>query len=208
MKVPDDKDLVPELNEEITGLAMSTEMNIASGILPDSLAEAKRSVDWPRWKEAMEEEKVALEAHGTWKVVTLPKGANVVGYRWVYAIKRDAAGNIVRYKARLVAQGFSQTLGVDLFDTYAPVAKMASVRTTLAKAARCNDEIHQIDIKNVFLNGEFEEREVVYMRLPPEIKVMDKKDKILQLLRPIYGLRQSARHWYKKLAATLKKKLG
>ena len=208
MRVPEDEDLVPEMNEEISGLAMSVEMDKLSGLLPNSLAEAKRSIDWPRWKEAMEEEKVALEAHGTWKVVTLPKGANVVGCHWTYAIKRDADGNIIRYKARLVAQGFSQTPGVDFFDTYAPVAKMAAVRTTLAKAARRDDEIHQIDIKNAFLNGEFEEREVVYMRLPPEIKVTDEKDKVLQLLRPIYGLRQSARHWYKKLSATLKKRLG
>jgi hypothetical protein len=208
LTVPVDKDLVPVMDEEITGLAMSIEMDKQSGLLPDTLAEAKRSLDWPRWKEAMEEEKVALEAHGTWKVVTLPQGANLVGCRWVYAIKRDAAGNIVCYKARLVVQGFSQTPGVDFFDTYAPVAKMASVRTTLAKAVQRDDEIHQIDIKNVFLNGEFEECEVIYMRLPPEIKVTDKKNKVLQLLRPIYGLCQSARHWYKKLSTTLKKRLG
>jgi len=187
MNIPGDKDLVPELNEEIGGLAMATEMDEGSGLLPNLLAEAKRSPDWPRWREAMEEEQIALEAHGMWEVTTLPKGANVVGCRWVYALKKDAAGNIVRYKAWLVAQGFSQTPGVDFFDTYAPVAKMASVRTTLVKAARRDDEIHQIDIKNAFLNAEFEEREVVYMHLLPEITVMDEKDKVLHLLRPIYG---------------------
>ena len=141
-------------------------------------------------------------------MTTLPKGANIVGCRWVYTLKKDAMGNIVRYKARLVAQGFSQTPGVDFFDTYAPVAKMASVRTTLAKAAQCDDEIHQIDIKNAFLNAEFEEREVVYMHFLPKITVMDEKDKVLHLLRPIYGLHQSACNWYKMLNATLKKRLG
>ena len=150
------------MNEEISGLAMSVKMEKLSSLLPNSLAEVKHSIDWPRWKEAMEEEKVALEAHGTWKVVTLPKGANVVGCRWTYAIKRDADGNIIRFKARLVTQGFSQTPGVDFFDTYAPVAKMAAVRTALAKAARQDDKIHQIDIKNAFLNEDFEEHKVVY----------------------------------------------
>ena len=135
LNIPGDKDLVPELNEEIGGLAMVTEMDEGSGLLLNSLAEAKHSPDWPRWREAMEEERIALEAHGTWEVTTLPKGANIVSCRWVYALKKDAMGNIVHYKARLVAQGFSQTPGVDFFDTYAPVAKMASVRTTLAKAA-------------------------------------------------------------------------
>jgi hypothetical protein len=118
---------VPTMDEEINGIAMSVKMDEVSGLLPSSLNEAMQSPDWLRWKEAMDEEREALEAHGTWKVVDAPKGSNVIGCRWVYAIKRDAAGNIVRYTARLVAQGFSQISGIDFFDTYAPVAKMASI---------------------------------------------------------------------------------
>jgi hypothetical protein len=114
-------------------------------------------------------------------LVDAPKGSNIIGCRWVYAIKRDAAGNIVRYKARLVAQGFSQVSGVDFFDTYAPVAKMASIRTVLALSAQYDYEIHQVDIKNAFLNGEFLENEAIYMKLPQGVKLTDEKGKVLEL---------------------------
>ena len=121
--------------EEISGLAMSVKMDEVSGLLLSSLNKAMRSPDWPCWKEAMEEEKEALEVHRTWRVVDMPKGSNVVGCRWVFAIKCDVAGNIICYKARLVAQGVYQVSGVDFFDTYAPVAKMASIQTVLALLA-------------------------------------------------------------------------
>ena len=87
----------------------------------------------------------------------------MVGCRWVYALKRDAAGNIIRYKARLVAQGFSQVPGVDFFDTYAPVAKLASIRMALAYGTQRDYEIHQVDVKNAYLNTSFVDNEVIYM---------------------------------------------
>jgi hypothetical protein len=118
-------------------------------------------------------------------------------------VKRDAARTIVRYRARLVAQGFSQIPGVDFFETYAPVAKMASMRILLAMAAHHDFEIHQIDIKSAYLNGEFEEGEVIYMRLPPGIHLTDDKTLVLCLLKPLYGLRQSGRHWYRKFSSIL-----
>jgi hypothetical protein len=70
---------------------------------------------------------------------------------------------VIRYKARLVAQGFSQVEGVDYFDTYAPVAKLASIRTILALAARNDLELHQVDIKGAYLNGELTDDEIIYM---------------------------------------------
>jgi len=73
-----------------------------------------------------------LKEMGTWEVVEKPDGVNVVGSKWVFKAKKDAAGNVVCYKARLIAQGFSQVPGVDYFDTYAPVARMASIRAILA----------------------------------------------------------------------------
>ena len=68
-----------------------------------------------------------LKAVGTWEVVDAPVGVNVVVLKWVFRAKKDAAGNVVRYKARLVVQGFSQVPGVDYFDTFAPVARLASI---------------------------------------------------------------------------------
>ncbi len=90
----------------------------------------------------MKEEIAMLERTGTYIEVEAPQGVNIVGCKWVFRLKHDASGNIVQRKARLVAQGFSQVPGVDYFDTYAPVAKFASIRTILAIAAQLNLELH------------------------------------------------------------------
>jgi hypothetical protein len=165
LQMPKNAEIRPELDEEVGGTAMAAEMGMVSSLEPRSLAEAMKGPDWHHWKEAMEEELASLEAHGTWKLVDLPTGANLVGCGWTYVVKKDAAGNIVRYKARLVAQGFSQVPGIDFFDTYAPVAKMASSRLALAYGARWDYEIHQVDIKNAYLNAEFEGK-VIHMKQP------------------------------------------
>ena len=196
-----------DLTEEVSGMAMAAQIADVEGLDPRSLEEAKRRPEWPRWKEAMEEERRALEAHGTWQLEKPPAGANIVSCRWVFHAKKDAAGNVYRYRARLVARGFSQIPGVDFFDTYAPVAKMASIRVILALAARFDLDVHQVDIKSAYLNGDFEENEVIYMALPPGLELTKDKSLVLRLLRPLYGLRQSARHWHKKLRAVLLKRL-
>ncbi|OJT04896.1 Retrovirus-related Pol polyprotein from transposon TNT 1-94, partial [Trametes pubescens] len=196
------------LIEEIGGTAMAAQMAEVEGLDPRSLAEAKRRPEWPRWEEAMEEELTALEAHRTWRLEKPPPGANVVSCRWVFHAKKDASGNVYRYRARLVARGFSQIPGVDFFDTYAPVAKTASIRIALAFAARHDFEVHQVDVKSAYLNGEFEDNEVIWMALPPGSKMTNDKSLALRLLRPLYGLKQSARHWHKKLLRVLREKLN
>jgi hypothetical protein len=198
---------VPELGKEVTGLVMLAAMSNACGLEPQSLNEAMKSPDWPRWKEAMDEELGALEAHKTWDIVDKPRNTNIVGCRWTFVMKKDAAGNIVRYKACLVAQGFSQVEGVDFFDTYAPVAKMATIQSVLALAARYNHEIHQVDIKNAFLNRKFEDNEIIHMKLPPGIEITKDGGKVLKLLKPLYGLHQSIRHWYSHLWRILREGL-
>ena len=93
------------------------------------MKEARSGPDWLLWEKAIEEELAVLKAAGTWELVVSPAGANIVGSKWVLRAKKDAAGKVVRYKARLVAQGFSQVPrpGVDYFDTFAPVAHFASI---------------------------------------------------------------------------------
>jgi hypothetical protein len=122
--------------------ALVADTSEAEGLEPCNLAEARHSPDWLHWEKAIKEELVMLEANGTWELVDTPENSNVVGNKWVFRIKRDAAGRVQRYKARLVAQGFSQVEGVDYFDTFAPVAHLSSVRTILALAARLDLEIH------------------------------------------------------------------
>ena len=127
LQVLKNMEIRPEMEGEVGGTAMAAEMGMGSGLEPRNLAEVMCRPDWHHWKDAMDKELSALKAHSTWKLTDLPAGANLVGCRWTFIIKKDAAGNIVRYKVRLIAQGFSQVPGVDFFNTYMPVAKMASI---------------------------------------------------------------------------------
>ena len=88
--------------------AMAADISEEEALEPRNLAEAKARPDWPLWEKAIAEELATLKEAGTWELVDAPEGANIVGSKWVFRAKKDAAGNVVRYKARLVAQGFSQ----------------------------------------------------------------------------------------------------
>ena len=113
----------------------------------------------------MNEELDALYKNNTWDMVDLPPGQSVVGCRWVYKIKTKADGFVERYKARLVAKGFTQEYGIDYEETFAPVARLTSVRCLIAVAAVRRWPLYQMDVKNAFLNGDLHEK--VYMQPPP-----------------------------------------
>ena len=117
---------------------------------------------------------------------------NVVGSKWVFRVKKNSSGEVVRYKARLVAQGFSQVPGVDYFDTYAPVAKLASICPVLMLAAQYDYEIHQLDIKDAYLNGELTNDKVIYMCQALGYAKSGSEDQVLLLKKPLYGLKQSS----------------
>ena len=151
--------------------------------------------DWLLWEKAIEEELRALKEAGTWEVVDLPEGVNMVGSKWVFKEKKDTAENVIQYKAHLVTQGFSQVPGVDYFNTLAPVACLASIHTVLAFVASEDYETGQMNIKSAYLNGELTDKEVIHMKEAPgyESVGVEKGMKVYRLKKSLYGLKQAGR---------------
>ncbi|GKV27163.1 hypothetical protein SLEP1_g36366 [Rubroshorea leprosula] len=165
---------------------------------PKSFFEA---IQDPKWRQAMKAEIDALEKNNTWTLETLPPDKRPIGCKWVYKIKYNADGKIERYKACLVAKGFTQVEGIDYHDTFALVAKLVTVRCLLAIAAARNWELHQLDVHNAFLHGDLNEE--VYMQLPPGYGNKGEQ-RVCRLRKSLYGLKQASRNWFAKFASALK----
>ncbi|KAI5323399.1 hypothetical protein L3X38_032471 [Prunus dulcis] len=145
----------------------------------------------------------ALNKNATWELVPLPKGKNKVRCRWVFTLKHKADGSIDRYKARLVAKSYTQTYGVDYTETFAPVAKLNTVRILLFLAANHDWPLLQFDVKNAFLHGDLKEE--IYMDPPPGIPVTSKEGMVCKLRKSLDGLKQSLRAWFGRFAASMRK---
>jgi hypothetical protein len=128
---------------------------------PQTMEEALKGKDANKWEIAMQEEYDSLVVNNSWSLVPLPKGRKLISCKWVFKIKHGVDGEVERYKAKLVARGFNQTFGVDYNETFTPIAKFVSIRCVLALAAIKDMEIHQMDVKTKFLNGDLEEE--IYM---------------------------------------------
>jgi hypothetical protein len=137
--------------------------------VPSNLREAQRSPQWEYWKAAMQKEQNSLDAHDVMEYVPRPHGHKVIPVHWIFSVKTDAHGNILRLKARLVAQGCRQIPGVDVMEVFAPTSTYGSRRALLAVAAKERFEIHQVDVKTAFLNGELEEE--VYVTQAPGLRM-------------------------------------
>ncbi|CDO69616.1 hypothetical protein BN946_scf184851.g4 [Trametes cinnabarina] len=171
---------------------------IHEGQEPRTLEEAKASPDWPQWEAAIDKEIKNLCDHDTYNLVEPLPNANIVGCRFVFHIKRDADGSITQFKARLVAQGYTQMPGVDFNETFAPVTKLSSICTILALTARYDWELEQMDVKSAYLNGRLDEE--IYMRQPPGSAPAGLKHLVCHLKKTLYGLKQAGHGWYKTLA--------
>jgi hypothetical protein len=150
------------------------------------------------WHDAMCDEIKALQSNHTWSLVPFHPSMNVVGSRWVYRIKHRIDGSIKRYKARLVARGFTQQEGIDYSETFSIVIKQATVRLVFSIAVSCNWKIHQLDIHNAFLNGVLTEE--VYMKQPSGFVDPTFPSHVCRLHKSLYGLKQAPRAWYTRLS--------
>ena len=169
---------------------------------PASYREAVASPNKSKWEEAMEAEMSSLQRNNVWELVELPEDRKVVGSKWVFKVKFDGNGRVERYKARLVAQGFSQQRGADYDETFAPVVRMESLRTVVGLAVRNGLRLHQLDVTTAFLNGKLEE--VVYMQQPEGFIADGQEHLVCRLKRSIYGLKQSPRCWNSTIDGYLK----
>ena len=180
------------LNEPYRSLVLSYSLETEPTTFKQAIASLK-------WTKAMNVELEAMELNKTWSVVELPPGKNVVGCKWVYTIKYNSDGTFERYKARLVAKGFTQQEGVDYFETYSLVAKLASVKLILGLAANKGWSLTQMDGTNAFLHSDLDEE--IYMSLPqgytPSSGTVLPPNAVCRLHKSIYGLKQASRQWYK-----------
>ncbi|THG98301.1 hypothetical protein EW026_g3860 [Hermanssonia centrifuga] len=156
--------------------------------------------DASQWKLAEIAEIEAFVKAKLFVEVKKPDSRRLVDCKWVYTIKRGPNGEILKYKARLVARRFTQIEGIDYNETFAPVSKFTSIRSLLALTAHHDLEIHQMDVKSAFLNGDLNEE--IYMQCPPGFEAKD--GKVWKLNKSLYGLRQTSRKWYKRVCAEFK----
>ena len=163
---------------------------------PQTYTEAVSSSEGPLWKEAIKSEVDSILLNHTWELVDLPPGCKPLGSKWIFKKKMKPDGSIDKYKARLVIKGYKQREGLDYFDTYSPVTRINSIRMILAIAALRNLEIHQMDVKTAFLNGDLDEE--IYMEQPEGFIVPGKEKKVCKLVKSLYGLKQAPKKWHEK----------
>ncbi|GJZ99903.1 retrovirus-related pol polyprotein from transposon TNT 1-94 [Tanacetum coccineum] len=169
-----------------------------STIEPKNINEALKDENWVM---AMQEELNQFKTNDVWELVPNPMDMTIIGTKWVYRNKLDENGVVTRNKARLVAQGYNQQKGIDYDETYAPVARLESIRILLAYACALDFKLYQMDVKSAFLNGFINEE--VYVAQPPGFIDFAKPNYVYRLKKALYGLKQAPKAWYDRLKAFL-----
>ena len=148
-----------------------------------------------KWVEAMQEEMNNMRQHKVWHLVSPPTNKTPLGSRWVYTLKRDEHGTIARFKARLVAQGYTQVKGETYDETFSPVVNFSIIRFFFALLVVCCKWLNlQCDIKSAYLYAPIDEEILMYQ--PPGFVEKGKENLVCRLNRALYGLHQSGRLWY------------
>ena len=194
------------LDKYVTDIDEDEDINVARSVkcnidycyrvenIPRSFTEADSSSDSEKWHEAMKEEMTALYENETFQITPLPEGRNVVGGRWVYAVKVGPNGE-ERYKARFVAKGYSQIADIDYHETFSPTARMTSIRMLMQLAVHENLIVHQMDVKTAYLNAPIDCE--IYVEQPEGFKQESENGAklVCKLQKSLYGLKQSGRNW-------------
>ncbi|GJV74865.1 zinc finger, CCHC-type containing protein [Tanacetum coccineum] len=163
---------------------------------PKTFDEAMKSQDVAFWKEAINDEMDSITGNNTWVLADLPPGCKPLGCKWIFKRKLMVDETIEKFKARLVIQGFKQKSGIDYFNTYAPVARISTIRLLIAMASIHNMIIHQMDVKTAFLNGELDKE--VHMNRPQGFIMPDNENKVCKLIKSLYELKQTPKQWHQK----------
>ena len=163
---------------------------------PINLQQVLQSSKSHKWIDAMKDEMKSMEDNDVWDLIELPKGSKPIGCKWIFKTKRDSNGNVERYKAHLVAKGFTQKEGIDYEEIFSLVFTKNSFRTIMALVAHFDLELHQMDVKTMLLNGNI--YETIYMVQPKNFVFGDLKLMVCKLKKFIYGLKQASCEWYHK----------
>ncbi|GJR09656.1 retrovirus-related pol polyprotein from transposon TNT 1-94 [Tanacetum coccineum] len=161
----------------------------------------KTAMDEACWFEAMQEEIHEFDRLQVWELVPKPDCVMIIALKWIYKVKLDEYGDVLKNKARLVAKGYRQEEGIDFEESFAPVARIEAIRIFIANAASKNMIIYQMDVKTAFLNGELKEE--VYVSQPEGFVDPDHPTHVYRLKKALYGLKQAPRAWYNTLSRFL-----
>ncbi|GKC32194.1 retrovirus-related pol polyprotein from transposon TNT 1-94, partial [Tanacetum coccineum] len=153
----------------------------------------KQAMTEPSWIDAMQEEIHEFQRLEVWELVSCPDKVLLIKLKWIYKVKTDEFGGVLKNKARLVAQGFMQEEGIDFEESFAPVARIEAICIFIANAAHKNMTIYQMDVKTAFLNGELKEE--VYVSQPKGFVDQDNPSHVYKLKKALYGLKQAPRAW-------------
>jgi hypothetical protein len=174
-----------------------------TAVIPSTYNQAMLSDEAEEWTKACATEMGSMQSNGVWELVDLPEGRRAIESKWVFDLKRNEKGEVIRHKARLVAKGFRQAAGVNYFETFASVVKFTSVRVTLTLAAVYDYEIIQIDAVTAFLNGQLMTKRSLH-DCTRRIYRSPGSSKVCRLVKAIYGLKQAGRQWLAKLRSVLR----
>lgn len=159
--------------------------------VPNTYEEAMASPEASRWEDAMRTEYDNLCINNTWDIVNLPGDQSAVGARWVYTVKLDSNNNVNKYKARFVAKGYAQQPGINYNETFAPTARLTSIRVLMQMSVQNNYLLHQMDVTSAYLNADIDY--TIYVEQPKGFEVG--QNKVCSLNKSLYGLKQSGRMW-------------